>query len=70
MSAKIKIALVVALLAGSGSSALAGSHYSSEAGRFAGGREIDAPWWSFACQPYHGPSSCAGQKSWVYGPVN
>lgn len=70
MSAKIKIALVVALLAGSSSAALARSHYSSEAGRFDGGREIQAPSWSLACQPYYGPSSCAGQTVWAYGPVN
>jgi hypothetical protein len=31
-----------------------------------GGRQMEAPPWSFACMTDHGPSRC-GEPMWVYG---
>ena len=33
-----------------------------------GGRQVEAPPWSFACMTDHGPSNCR-EPMWVYGHV-
>jgi hypothetical protein len=34
-----------------------------------GGRQVEAPPWSFACMTDHGPSQC-GEPMWVYGHID
>ena len=75
MRTTINIALAAAVL-GSVSTASAANHAAHQRHPYAmatvsppngsGGREVEAPPWSFACMTDHGPSPC-GERIWVYG---